>query len=251
DADLIVPFKERSHYVSSLHQSYVQTGAFDSKSGVKLLIIGDSYSQDLVNILHEANLFQNAQIKAQYIPARCQFYQGDESLVNFINPGDINLCTRDYYNYSGLRDLIATADVVLIAASWHKWSAERLPVTLQRLGISSKANYIVFGHKHFGHINRTAFTRMSSSEKSAYLNPVPDRFFNINQILSETLDNSHFVDIQSMFCTPSALQCHIFNEQGLLLSYDGSHLTQAGARYLGSRLAQVPAFARLVAAAER
>jgi hypothetical protein len=140
---------------------------------------------------------------------------------------------------------------VLVAASWQEWSVERLSVTLDRLGIAAKANYIVFGHKGLGYINRTAYTGMSSSEKCAYLNPVTDRGFNLNRILSQTVDQSHFVDIQALLCNPSTLQCQIFNEQGLLLSYDGNHLTRAGARYLGSRLAQVPAFARLVAAAER
>ena len=169
--------------------------------------------------------------------------------TNFINPGDIKLCARDYYK--GLSELIAAADVVLIAASWQEWSVERLSVTLDRLGIAAKANYIVFGHKNFGHINRTAYTGMSSSEKSAYLNPVTDSGFNLNRLLSQTVDRSHFVDMQALLCNPTALQCHIFNEQGLLLSHDGSHLTQAGARYLGSRLADVPAFARLVTAAEK
>ena len=249
DADLLVSFKERGGYVSSLHQNYVRTDSFDPQKGVKLLIIGDSHSQDLVNILHEGNLLQNTQIVARYIPARCQLYQGDESSAAFVHPGDVKLCARDYY--IGLRELIASADIVLVAASWQEWSVERLSVTLDRLGIAAKANYIVFGHKDLGYINLTAYTGMSSSEKSAYLNPVTDSGLNLNRILSQTVDHSHFVDIQALLCNPSSLQCHIFNEQGLLLSYDGSHLTQAGAHYLGSRLAQVPAFARLVAAAER
>lgn len=249
DADLLVSFDERGGYVSLLHKNYVQSNSFDTQNGVKLLIIGDSYSQDLVNILHEGNLLQKTQIVARYIPARCQLYQGDESSAKFVNPGDIKLCARDYY--IGLRELIASADIVLIAASWQEWSVTRLSVTLDRLGIAAKANYIVFGHKDLGHINRTAYTGMSSSEKSAYLNPVKDTDFKLNRILSQTLDNSHFVDIQALLCNPSTFQCQIFDEEGLLLSYDGSHLTQAGARYLGARLAHVPAFARLVAAAER
>ena len=249
DADLIVSFKERGNYVCSLHQSYAQADNFDSKNGVKWLIIGDSFSQDLVNILHEGKLLQNAEIKTWNIPARCQLYQGDESLANFIKPGDIELCSRDYYQ--GLRELIAAADIVLIAAKWQKWSVERLKVTLDRLGIRSKANYIVFGPKGFGHINLTSYARMSLSERAVYINPVSESIINLNQILSETLDSSHFVDVQALLCNPTKLQCHIFNEQGLLLSHDGGHLTQAGARYLGSRLADVPAFARLIKAVER
>jgi hypothetical protein len=63
--------------------------------------------------------------------------------------------------------------------------------------------------------------------------------------------DSHVVDLQALICGPSAERCPLFDEQGALLSHDGYHLTAAGARYLGERLAKDPVFARLLSAAER
>jgi len=250
DADLLVSFEERGQYVMSRHKSYQEAGPFDSKSGFKLLIIGDSYSQDLVNVLHEGQLLRSANIRVRYIPKLCQVYQGDEPLAKFIKPAEARHCSESNY-YDGLRELVAEADAVLVALSWQKWAAERLAVSLERLGITSKANYIVIGVKSVGYINRAAYTRMSSSEKSAYRNPVASDRTKLNLILAQSVGDSHFVDLQALLCGPSAERCPLFDEQGALLSHDGYHLTAAGARYLGERLAKDPVFARLLSAAER
>jgi hypothetical protein len=43
----------------------------------------------------------------------------------------------------------------------------------------------------------------------------------------------------------------LFDDSGALLSHDGAHLTQAGARYVGKRLAETRAFERLMGDAAR
>ncbi|MFT3848103.1 MAG: SGNH hydrolase domain-containing protein [Propionivibrio sp.] len=249
DADLMVSFEERGNYVRSRYQSYREAGPFNTNGGFKLLIVGDSFSQDLVNILHEGQLLQDAQVRIRYVPARCQIYQGDAPISDFVDPSSVKLCSKDYY--TGLREMIADADAVFVAASWREWSAERLPVTLERLGITSKSDYVVFGRKSLGYINRTAYTRQSSSEKSKYLNPVSDSSFNINRTLAQTVGASHFVDVQALLCGLSTAQCPVFDAHGALLSHDGAHLTQAGARFLGERLANDPVLERILAVSNR
>ncbi len=249
DSDLIVSYEDRSNYVRARHQSYRDAGGFDSRDGFKLLIVGDSYSQDLVNILHEGQLFPKTQIRVRYIHARCQLYQGEEPISLFIEPRSVVFCSKDYYR--GLKEMVQQADAVLVAGSWREWSAERLPATLQRLGIASKDNYIVFGRKSFGHINRSAYVGLSASEKSSYLNPITDTSRKINSILARKMGDEHFVDIQALVCGQGAEKCPIFDENGALLSHDGAHLTQAGARYVGIRLATDATFSRVMAKAER
>jgi peptidoglycan/LPS O-acetylase OafA/YrhL len=248
DADLIVSLKEREHYVVSRYQSHKEE-AFDSVSSFKLLIVGDSFSQDLVNILHEGRLIPNAQIRVRYIPAPCQVYRGEETIADLIESRSINACKKDYY--IGIQEQIAEADAVFVAASWRDWSAERLPVTLERLGISEKENYLVFGRKSLGYINRAAYIGMSSSAKSAYLNRVTGSSTTINSKLAKTIGDSHFIDMQALLCGSVPGQCPIFDQNGALLSHDGVHLTQAGAAYLGARLANTPTFARLAAVAAK
>jgi len=247
DSDLIVTYETHRNYVRSRHQTYREAGAFDPQGRFKLLIIGDSFSQDLVNMLHEGRLFEGAQIRVRYIPARCQVYKGEEPITELVEPSSAALCSRDYYN--GLDVLIAEADAVLVAASWREWSAERLPVTLERLGIATKENYIILGRKSLGYINRAAYVGWSADEKAKYLNPVNDSSSNINKLLASTLGAAHFVDMQALLCGDATAEgCPIFDEKGALLSHDGAHLTQAGAKYFGNRLAAVPIVAQLSAA---
>lgn len=137
-----------------------------------MLIVGDSFSQDLVNIIHEGRLFERARIRVRYIPARCQVYKGDDPITELVELSSAALCSRDYYE--GLDILLAEADAILVAASWREKSAERLPVTLERLGIAAKENYIIFGRKSLGYINRAAYVGWMLDEKATYSNPVND-----------------------------------------------------------------------------
>lgn len=243
DADLLISHEDRSKYVRARHTSLRSEGAFSSDARFRVLVIGDSFSQDLVNVLHEANLLSGAEIRVRYIPARCQIYQGAESVTDFIDPKFREICEKD--NYAGIEELIEAADAVLVAASWKVWSAERLYESFNRLGILRKEHYLVFGPKSFGHINRAASTRLSMDEKTALRNPIISSISEINDILRRNTPPGHFVDVFKLLCGPETLTCPVFDESGELLSYDGTHLTQAGAQYLGSRLAKDPAFVRL------
>lgn len=249
DADLLVSYEARGAYVRSRHNQYRAAVPFDSKGGFKLLIIGDSFSQDLVNIIHEGRLFPEAQIRARYVPARCQVYQGDEPIADFVEARSVELCSRDYYG--GLAEMVMDADAVLISASWREWAAERLDVTLTRLGITKDKDFVVLGRKSFGPVNRAAYTGMSVEQKAAYRNPVTNISQTINAMLREKFGPMHFVDVQALICGEAAEACPLFDKSGALLSHDGAHLTEAGARYVGKRLGGTEAFARLMGDANR
>jgi peptidoglycan/LPS O-acetylase OafA/YrhL len=246
DSDLAVSHVSRGVYVRAHHQALSKAGPFDPQGGFKLLIIGDSHSQDLVNMLREGSLFHTAQIRVRYIPVRCQVYVGDEPISALVDAGSVGLCSRDYYD--GIDTLIADADAVFIASSWVDWSARRLPVTIERLQLPFAKQYFVFGKKGFGYVNRAAYVGWSVADKAAYRNQVGAYVNVVNAMLRQTLEPGHFVDLQAILCGNDAgvnVRCPLFDESGALLSYDGSHLTQAGARFFGSRLAAIPAVSRL------
>jgi hypothetical protein len=50
-----------------------------------------------------------------------------------------------------------------------------------------------------------------------------------------------FMDVTAMMCA-NDMQCRLFDPEGELLSYDGAHLTPAGARYLGRQLLEQSRF---------
>jgi hypothetical protein len=52
-----------------------------------------------------------------------------------------------------------------------------------------------------------------------------------------------FVDTHAIVCGVEVPGCPLFTPSGSLISYDGFHLTQAGARYVGTLLFRDPALA--------
>ena len=67
----------------------------------------------------------------------------------------------------------------------------------------------------------------------------------VNHILSGRLKSKHFFDPLLALCGPE-YHCPIFTDDGKLISYDGGHLTVAGARFLGRRFESTDAIKRLV-----
>ena len=49
-----------------------------------------------------------------------------------------------------------------------------------------------------------------------------------------------FVDLHALICGDGAVTSPAFTPEGKLISYDGSHLTQAGAKFIGQRLMNHP-----------
>ncbi|MCL2589426.1 MAG: hypothetical protein FWD67_00785 [Betaproteobacteria bacterium] len=56
------------------------------------------------------------------------------------------------------------------------------------------------------------------------------------------MEKIEFVDLYGLICGTDSQTCPIFSPDGKLLSYDGDHLTQAGAAYIGGLLKEHPAF---------
>jgi len=244
DADLLVPYKDRGEYVRQRHSALREFKSFNASDTLKILVIGDSYSQDLINVLHEGALLGDAEFRVIEVPRRCQIYRGHKPVENFIEPRFRELCSQDHYKE--LTSLLEDADAIFIAASWQGWSAERLPETLDRLGISQDDNYLVFGRKSLGYINRPAYVGLGAKEKALIRNPISPRHVEINSAMQRNIKPRHFVDLHALLCGPDELTCPIFDNNGKLLSYDGSHLTEAGARYLAKRLSEESVFMQFI-----
>ena len=57
-----------------------------------------------------------------------------------------------------------------------------------------------------------------------------------NQIFSDMVKDYDYIDVQTLMCGGSSVNCKIFDEFGQLKTYDGGHLTKAGAQFYGNRL---------------
>lgn len=202
----------------------------------KMLVIGDSHAQDFYNTLLENNINQRYQISTRRIPAICGLYLGPENIAGLIEKKHVPICEKADTLTTAMPQ-IKQADVVVLAANWKLWSAQRLPTTIKNLNIKAPQKLLVLGRKDFGKINIRKYLRMSDNELRQLRNPVYGLQREINQTIKNNVPKEMFVDIQDLICK-SEKDCPLFTPQPRLISYDGGHLTQPGARYVGNILLQ-------------
>lgn len=223
----------RQRFIQQLKKPFVAT---DQRK--KMLIMGDSHAQDFYNALLENNMDQRYQISTRRIPAICGVYLGSENISGLIEKKHIPICDKADTLTAALPQ-IKQADVVIIAANWKLWSAQRLKTTVQNLQIKAPQKLLIVGRKNFGKLNLRQYLRMPDSELKQLRNPVHGAQQDINRIMKQTLSPAVFVDIQGLICR-SEDDCPLFTPQTRLISFDGGHLTMEGARYVGSVLLQHP-----------
>lgn len=202
----------------------------------KMLVIGDSHAQDFYNALVENNIDQRYQISTRRIPAICGVYLGTEDISRLIDKKHVPNCQQSDTLAAALAQ-IKQADVVILAANWKLWSVQRLQTTIQNLNIQAPQKLLVVGRKSFGKLNLRHYLTMSESELKLLRNPVEGTQQEITATLRRVVPKGSLVDVQALLCK-SDTECPLFTPQARLISFDGGHLTQAGARYMGQVLLQ-------------
>lgn len=213
----------------------LQKKPFDpADSRKKALIIGDSHAQDFLNGVLENSYLANYQIRTRYIPFRCQVFLSEQG-EQYIKPKDKALCAgSDKLELAKAQ--LAEADLVILSSLWEEWAAQLLPETIRNLDLRSNQQLVVIGRKEFGKIAVRKYLAMSEDELHTVANKVNPSTRTINGILRQGLgSNGAFVDQHRLICGAGPT-CRLFTDDLQLISYDGGHLTKAGAQYVGRLL---------------
>lgn len=199
------------------------------------LLIGDSHAQDFLNMIAENGKLSGYQIRTRKIPTQCQIYLGD-SHARYIARKDKTLC-GDSDNLIRAKKQIEKADLIIFAANWKVWSANTLQATIEQLSLRPEQKLIIIGRKNFGKINIRRYLKMDQQQRAALKNNVDEVQVEINQIMNSNIKQSQqitYIDLHTTLCgAKNADSCPIFTPKGELISFDGGHLTKAGAEYLG------------------
>lgn len=203
----------------------------------KLLIIGDSYGQDMVNAVAETALSDRYQLSTFRISSRCGNLFLKRDFTDLIRPSDRARCAkRTGYEDEELQSRIEAADEIWLVSSWKDWHVENLPESLMNLEATTDATLRVMGRKHFGSgISLRRYMAAHQSGNTLVEVELNKGHLRVNQLMRDTLRAERFVDVSQMMCG-SDETCRNTTEEGLLISYDGGHLTQAGAKLMGERL---------------
>lgn len=223
---------------NNLYGNEILTIKFTDQNKPKMLIVGDSFAADLMNMITVNHYLKNFEVRTLYIPARCQFYLGDDNYLNFIDKKDTDLCKYSQQKLAILKNNINEFDQVIFAFQWKKWVADHLNKSISALHLKNNKKLIFLGSKGFS-VNKRMIIKSNfrniSTLTSARLNSVKE----INKIIALQTINHYFIDQDEIFCGVNN-QCRLFTNDARPITVDGGHLTPEGAFFLGKQLFSHP-----------
>ena len=213
---------------------------FDTSNKKKVILIGDSYAEDLVNAVYESGLSDSIQLSTRYISSRCGNLFLESDFKSYIDKADLAKCNNNgWFDDKKLRELMLEADEIWLASSWSYWQAELLPQSIQNLRNAFGKKVLLFGTKSFGSFKINNLLAKPAAERYEIKNSIDEGIIKTNALMKATLSKDVFVDVSYLLCE-DVYVCPLFTKDGKLISYDGGHLTMYGAKYYGERLSQHP-----------
>ena len=229
-------FEEPGEYVKARFDA-LRNAKFDAADPrIKLLVIGDSYGQDIVNAVAETELVQRFQISTFHISARCGNLFLKRDFTDLREPSDRALCAgRPGYEDEGLQSRMAEADEIWLVSSWKDWQVENLAESVENIRAATKARLRVMGRKNFGTMSLNQYMHEFEAGNQAMVMTFRSDHLRVNTAMRQSLPADVFIDVSQMMCGAGPT-CRNLTEDNVLISYDGNHLTQAGAQLMGKRL---------------
>jgi peptidoglycan/LPS O-acetylase OafA/YrhL len=226
-----------------------RTGPFSAQPGRKLLVVGDSYAQDFVNLAIESGALGDVEIRAMLVPQECQLHFGPDNTDPFVLPRYRPLCAGLRQSPT-LRAQLMLADAVVLAGSWQPWAIERVRASIDALRQRPGQAVFVVGPKSVGPIDVRQLLKLPLPARQSYRQP-PHASVAVNMSqLRSRLGVDELVDLQALVCPQPDQGCAVLTTGGDLRSFDGTHFTPAGARETGALLWSQAPLARWLATSQ-
>lgn len=179
-----------------------------SRPGKKaILILGNSFARDFANVLIEAGLERSADLSYRDDISNCQKSWSEED-----------------------RALVGQADIVIFASGHYEPSCV---MDIRRLIEGTGTTVLFTGPKNFGY-NLNPLTRLSAEDRSMVRLMISPDIAEANARQSREM-GKNYVDIMKILTT-DGVKIRVADDEGRLLTTDRIHLSQAGARYIATRL---------------
>jgi len=200
----------------------------------RVLLVGDSYAEDLTNALYESGLLRNLQLSTRHVSRDCGNLFMPEEALQALRDGFCN--APGIYEDEALRARMAEADEIWFASAWAPWQAQHVAPSVRAVQALTGKPVRVFGRKHLGALDLRELIDMKPAQRYAVRSPIPPWSVEVNDTLRSTLPTGIFIDVQQLLCGNDTASCSPFTTQRELITFDGTHLTPEGARLYGRRL---------------
>lgn len=207
---------------------------------LSVLLIGDSYSQDLYNALTEVGFVNKLDIIVRFVPVACGVLFLDKNeILRLAEPKDIEFCKDEIslLDDEVLIDMLQSADQIWLASSWALKHAESMNRSLKNLRSKTHAKVLLFGRKNFPKLN-AKHVELSKTERIALVDNMSKKL-DVQIKMLDRINDDGYIDIQGLVCDSNQVSyesCRLFDKNGMPKSYDGGHLTKYGALHYGLRI---------------
>lgn len=184
-----------------------KTDAFPDTSKIKILIIGNSFARDFVNITTET--FDTHNHIIVYRP-------------------DLDQCIVPFKSILS-KELYSKADVIVFAS--FSSDGNCLKADIEYAENNSKKIFYV-GTKDFGY-NLNWLIRLNKKERANRYNTIPDSFINSDIEMGDRIPVDNYISLLKPILVGNTVP--ITDESGRLLSTDRTHVTKYGAIFLGNK----------------
>ncbi len=182
---------------------------FETNLQLKVLVVGDSFGRDFVNILRETY---------------------DISKLELIYRDDYDVCTL--FQTEGGEKLSSKANLIIFASHY---ILDNPSCINQAIEYSHNGNSEIFfiGTKHFG-FNQNWITRIDTADRQLLRNPIMLDQIKYEKRAFELIPSANYISIMKPLSNKEGVL--ITNELGQIISPDRSHLTKYGAIYIGREI---------------
>jgi peptidoglycan/LPS O-acetylase OafA/YrhL len=215
----------QGRYVSKKFNTLINK-KFKNLSEQNVIIMGDSYAQDFINMAYENNYFKGFNVKTAPFHAECylKFLNNNKTT----NSEKLKKCTDEIPS-----DLINAKSIFFINI-WEPWILNSLNDILSNPIFLNKKVFII-GTKNFGEINIRKLLKLSIDDRLNYEFKLSDKAVNLEKEIKSLLRSKSYISSFEIYCNQK-FNCKIFTNNNEIISYDGGHLTKQGAKFFGQKL---------------
>jgi len=237
------PALEASSRAFSWKALLARNRPFTTKDRLKLLVVGDSQAADF------ANLVESSSAKRTIDVATCPASKYCQVLFSPAPYADRTKVSRDCMAFGQklARDTrIANADVVVLAFAWLPERLTYLPADISKLRALGARKVVVVGRKDQGESSIDTLARWRSFDgvEKAAATRKRSEAWQVNASLRSLDSDFVFLDLMSVLC-PEPDRCYVVDQDRNPLLFDRRHFTEAGARFIATRLLALPQAAAL------
>jgi peptidoglycan/LPS O-acetylase OafA/YrhL len=244
-----INMKDGPQYIWGKQFELTKKTSFDpSSKKEKVLIVGDSQSADLINILSESGYIDSVDAIARTVYFECNVLhlstEEEDDYFTKINPvttakPDIIPTCKEQMAKAFDHDLISSADKIFVSFLWGDYSLPYNARAFEKIKEISDAKLFIFGKKDLlkssvDIVNSLGRITGIESYASQFKN---DKSYTLNLELAK-IPGTRFIDMMKLVC-PQIDRCLVLTNNNKPIYYDQTHTTKEGAEFFGKHLLEM------------